>query len=827
VGGNTSRNGFLAVNGPTTPQLRWVGSRNANIGFPIAIEGSRLVTTRWGAGPNVLDSLIVVHDVETGQEIWSRDLPPDPSQTFRAHAVGMRDGLVYASRAGFGRAGPLYALDVADGSTRWKTTVDIDDDEESGAAFADDGDPIIGNFDSVMRFERSTGALVWRAPRSGPDSGGSTPVVRGSRTYIWDVSAAFGMGITVLDTATGARLYQAQVQPCPACTQQTGLFAGPDGTVYAPRTNTIGANELVAFTDTGTALQVKWRAPLGDVGFASFGVGPDGSVYSYSDDFRIVRLSPVDGSVLATSADPLTSGTVFFFPRIAIDAAGLIYVTNGVQDSRLFSFNPDLTLRWTDTIPDVQFGGPALSASGFLFVAGSGNNLRAYQTAGVSVLDAEAVEGDDGTSGLLFMVSMPSPAAAPVTVDFATADLTATADDYQPLSGTLTFAPGTSIASVFVRIRGDLLIEGPETVGLRLSSPAGAVVADGEGVGTIVDDDPKASIEDCFVPEGDQGLSPCWATIVLSGAASFPVTLDYRTLGGSATAGVDYVAASGSVTFAPGETRVPVPFQVMGDTLVEIDESFLVSIDNIAGAFAGDTYAWATIVEDDAPSLSSLELIHGSDERRALVPPRPGSVPQTYFRLRQDPHSSYEVLADELSGEVRPLLLVRLGADNVSVYQEAVNLGTGPARTLSWENNTSAPTSNQHIRVGIEGCGAGCTQAGGYRLRVFDTTLRGARFNNTGAQRTIAILHNTSDQVVHGTLWFWDQDGGLRHSRVFILFPRSTQILDTAALGILAGRSGSLTVSHVGRHGTLVGKAVIVDPVGGFSFDSPLLPRER
>ena len=827
VGGNDNRNGFLAVNGPTQPTLRWVGGRPARMGFPIAIDGPRLATTRWEDPSPPLESFVVVHDVETGQEIWSRDLPPDPTETFRAHAVGMRDGLVYATRAGFGRYGPLYALDLADGSTRWRTTVDIGEYEEEGAAFADDGDPIIGNPHSVMRFDRGTGAMVWSAPRLVGGGGGGSAVVRGARTYVWDLVPGFGMGVTALDTATGSRLYQGQVQACLACAQQTNLFLGPDGTVYAPRTNTVGANELVALTDTGTALQVKWRAPLGGVVFASFGVGPDGSVYSYTSDFHLARLNPADGSLLATSPEPLTSGTDFFFPRIAIDAAGLIYITNGVQDSRLFSFNPDLTLRWTELIPDVQFGGPALSASGILFVAGSGNNLRAYQTMGVSVADAKVVEGDDGTSGLVFLVSVPTPPATPVSVEFTTADLTATADDYEPLSATLTFASGTSVLPVSVRVAGDVQIEGNETLALRLSHPIGASLADGDAVGTIFDDDPKASLVDCVGTEGNVGLTPCSTDVVLTAPTVGPVSLDFQTLRGSATPGQDYVAASGSLTIAAGQTRLTIPFQVIGDTRVENDESFLVSIGNVTGAFPGDTFAWATIADDDAPSLASLELIDGSDERRLLASTEPGGAPQAFFRMRQEPHSSYEVVADELSGDVRPLSLVRLAPDNVQILQEAVHAGTGPVRTLRWENSMPAPTVNQHIRVGIAGCGAGCAQGGGYRLRAVDTTLRGARFNNSGAQRTLVIIQNTRESFALGTLWFWSADGSLLHSRSIQVPARGTLTLDTASLGVLAGRTGSLTVSHAAPLGTLVGKTVTLDPVSGFSFDTPLLPRQR
>jgi len=160
--------------------------------------------------------------------------------------------------------------------------------------------------------------------------------------------------------------------------QPIGLFVGPDGTVYAPRAqNVVRTDALIAFQDTGAGLAEKWRVPLGYVPFASFGVGPDGSVYSYSQDYRVIRIRPQDGLVV-NSSDVLPSD--FYQPRMAIDSAGILFVSNGgFTDGALFSFNPDLTLRWTQPIPYINTGGPAIGKNGTLMVAGDGTNVRAYR----------------------------------------------------------------------------------------------------------------------------------------------------------------------------------------------------------------------------------------------------------------------------------------------------------------------------------------------------------------------------------------------------------------------------------------------------------------
>ena len=111
----------------------------------------------------------------------------------------------------------------------------------------------------------------------------------------------------------------------------------------------------------------------------------------------------------------------------------------------------------------------------------------------ISVADAEAEEAAGAT--IDFAVTLNRAAAGTVTVDYATADGTATAgEDYTAASGTLTFAAGVLTQTVAVTLLDDAIDEGRETFTLTLSNPSGAVIADGEAVGTIINTDlmPKA-----------------------------------------------------------------------------------------------------------------------------------------------------------------------------------------------------------------------------------------------------------------------------------------------------------------------------------------------
>jgi hypothetical protein len=81
-----------------------------------------------------------------------------------------------------------------------------------------------------------------------------------------------------------------------------------------------------------------------------------------------------------------------------------------------------------------------------------------------------------------------------VTVDYATADGTATAADrdYQPKMGTVRFKAGETCRGITISVKGDTAVEGPETFDVVLSNAVGATIADGVGVVTIIDDDSLA-----------------------------------------------------------------------------------------------------------------------------------------------------------------------------------------------------------------------------------------------------------------------------------------------------------------------------------------------
>ena len=118
-------------------------------------------------------------------------------------------------------------------------------------------------------------------------------------------------------------------------------------------------------------------------------------------------------------------------------------------------------------------------------------------------------------------------------------------------------------------------------------------------------DTPAVSINNVIGSEGNSGVTPFKFTVSLSSASTQAITVDYATANGTAQAGSDYQAAAGTLTFAPGETSKSVTVSVLGDTTVENDETFTLTLSNPVNATLSIALGTGTIKNDDASSPSS------------------------------------------------------------------------------------------------------------------------------------------------------------------------------------------------------------------------------
>jgi len=211
----------------------------------------------------------------------------------------------------------------------------------------------------------------------------------------------------------------------------------------------------------------------------------------------------------------------------------------------------------------------------------------------LSINDVSVTEGNGGTTTATFTVTLSAAAAS-------------AGSDYVASSGTLTFTAGQLTKTLSVMINGDTTVESDETFVVNLSAATGATIADAQATGTILNDDvappplPTLSIDDVAVTEGNSGTRLANFTVTLSAAAASAVTVNYASADGTAAAGSDYMSATGTLTFAAGETSKTVAITVNGDTTVEPNETFTVGLSAASGATIAKASGAGTITNDDS-----------------------------------------------------------------------------------------------------------------------------------------------------------------------------------------------------------------------------------
>jgi len=261
----------------------------------------------------------------------------------------------------------------------------------------------------------------------------------------------------------------------------------------------------------------------------------------------------------------------------------------------------------------------------------------------ISVENASVQEGDRDpdnpdrpTANLEFTVLLSEPTIVPVTVDYETADQSATVGrDYHQLTDTLVFAPGETEKTVTVPVLGDEEVESEETLLLLLSDAAVGIIIDNEATGTIANDDlPSLSIPNIEVSEGDRGANNAVFQVRLSAQAIDPVTFNYSTQDGTAVAGSDYEQTTGVLTINPGQIQGTIAVPIIGDISLEPDETFFLQLTNINNGQPNTVEARGTIINDDDSQAIDLP-----DVPTPTPAPAPPSLPafDESFYLTQNP----------------------------------------------------------------------------------------------------------------------------------------------------------------------------------------------
>ena len=318
-----------------------------------------------------------------------------------------------------------------------------------------------------------------------------------------------------------------------------------------------------------------------------------------SNDFGsavTVDYATVDGTATNGVKFTAASGTLAFGAdetnrsiRLTILNEGFV---EGTKNFQVILSNPTNAILGTRTNATVSISDNDVGVQ-FIF-----DTYSVAEDAGAVLLGV--VRGDDGI--------------LPVTVDFATTDLTATNGlDYTSTNNTLSFAPTERLKFISVPILDDSLKEANKTFRVSLSNPVGATLGSQKTTTvTIVDNDAGFQFEtNRYDVVEDAGVALIGVRRGTD-ATNVSVAVDVTTANGTALSGLDYAGLTNTLNFAPGERLKMVSVPILNDGIKEATKSFRLTLSNPTGGAVFGTPTTTTVyVQDNDPGVGfELTRLH-------------------------------------------------------------------------------------------------------------------------------------------------------------------------------------------------------------------------
>lgn len=263
--------------------------------------------------------------------------------------------------------------------------------------------------------------------------------------------------------------------------------------------------------------------------------------------------------------------------------------------------------------PDNTFGNGMLDvAAAHAWLAANGGPSL---SPGSLEFSATGYSVDENVATLNVTLRRTGGSTGAVSVDYSSTDGTAVAgSDYQAVAGTLSLADGQTSATFPVTILDDTLYEGDEDFTLTLSNPQGGASLGTNTVATalILDNDPPPQSGILELVSARASVNEAGGSVTLqvrrTGSTVGAVSVAYRTADGSATAGSDYTAQSGTLNFAAGQASASITIPIIDDTQYEGDETFSVQLGAVTGgAVLGATVSTTVTIIDNDPFSNPLD----------------------------------------------------------------------------------------------------------------------------------------------------------------------------------------------------------------------------
>ncbi|MFN7929970.1 MAG: Calx-beta domain-containing protein [Blastocatellia bacterium] len=415
----------------------------------------------------------------------------------------------------------------------------------------------------------------------------NSPPTINAGTTVMRAQGAAGSGATIAtvsDNETAKKDLVVSVMSAPAGISVTSISA-PDATTGAV-TATVAAACNAVLGDNMVVLKVTDSGTLTAIANLTVNVTPHNLATTALSGQNVFAGATVMFSTTASGSGPYSfvwkKGATVLSSGIATNGATSTLTLTSVQAADAATYSVEVTGACTTVTQSATLG---------------------VTTPTLSINNVMKNEGNSGNTSFDFTVTLSPASTQTVTVNYATANHTATApDDFTVIPSTpLTFQPNETMKTISVQVKGETTVETDEIFYLNLSSPANATLSNNQGTGTIINDDgARLSINDVTVTEGNSGTTNAVFNVTLDNPSALPITVKYATADQTATvANNDYTPVSNTLMFPPNSTLQTITVPVKGDTAVELNETFVVNLSGVSGAVIAKAQGTGTIKNDD------------------------------------------------------------------------------------------------------------------------------------------------------------------------------------------------------------------------------------
>ncbi|GBD51499.1 hypothetical protein BGM30_05920 [Microcystis aeruginosa NIES-298] len=229
---------------------------------------------------------------------------------------------------------------------------------------------------------------------------------------------------------------------------------------------------------------------------------------------------------------------------------------------------------------------------------------------------------EDGTTNLVYTFTRTGVTTNSLTVNYTVEGTATNGTDYASIPTSVTFAAGSSTATVTIDPTADTIVESNETVILTLAAGTGYTIGTTTPVtGTINNDDTtvtsQLSINDITVVEGKDNNAIL--TVTVDNPNSQPITFNYTTAPINATANVDYTSKTGTITIAANTSTATISIPILNDNLNEPDEAFTVTLSNPVNATINPEGGIGEVIITDTWQSSLTRTLPNNVENLRLI----------------------------------------------------------------------------------------------------------------------------------------------------------------------------------------------------------------